>query len=135
MPTLEGTETILVVDDQTTVLSLTQTMLSRYGYTAVLASSALDVLRLFKTNPDVKIDLALIDIVMPRMDGLELAERLRQIRPQLPMIYMSAYPEWRESPPVKGATIPCMGKPFTSLHLISMIRKMLDQPTARTASV
>jgi CheY-like chemotaxis protein len=88
------------------------------------------VLQLFKTNPDVKVDLALIDIVMPGMDGLELAEHLREMRPKLPMIYMSSYPEWTDSPLVKGTTIPCIAKPFTPLVLISMIRKMLDQPTA-----
>ena len=134
MTALEGTQTILVVDDRMEVLTLTQGILSLYGFTAILAGSAGEALQLFNTKPDVRVDLALIDIVMPRMDGLELAERLRQIRPELPMIYMSGYPEWRESPLIKGATIPCIGKPFTYLNLIPMIRKMLDQPTARTAS-
>jgi CheY-like chemotaxis protein len=135
MATLEGTETILVVDDERMVLDLTQTILDRYGYMAILASGAGEALRLFKTNPDVKVDLALIDIVMPRMDGLELAEHLRQIRPQLPIIYMSSYPEWRESPLVKGATIPCIAKPFTSVKLIPIIRTMLGPPTARAESI
>ena len=134
MATPEGTETILVVDDQVAVLSAIQAMLGQYDYTAILANNAGEALELFKTNPDVKIDLALIDIVMPRMDGLELAEHFREIRPKLPMIYMSSYPEWTDSPLVKGTTIPCIAKPFTPLTLIPMIRRMLDQPTARAES-
>ena|SRR2546427_7308526 len=134
MAALERTETILVVDDQAAVLTLMQGILTRHGYTAVLASSAGEVLQLFKTKPDVKVDLALIDIVMPRMDGLELAEKLRQIRPELPIVYMSSYPDWRESPLVKGAAIPCIGKPFTSLTLLQLIRGMLDETSGREPS-
>ncbi len=134
METLEGTETILAVDDQMAVLSLIQAMLGQYNYTAILANSAGEALQLFKTKPEVKVDLALIDIVMPGMDGLELAEHLREIRPKLPMIYMSSYPEWTDSPLVKGTTIPCIAKPFTPVMLIPMIRKMLDQATARAES-
>jgi len=85
MPILEGTETVLIVDDETFMLSLAELMLVRNGYTVLTATSGQEVLHMLELWPDLKIDVAVIDVVMPMMDGFELVERMRKIRPRLPI--------------------------------------------------
>ena len=135
MANLEGSETVLVVDDETFMLSLAVAMLERYGYSVLTATSAPEVLHMFEIWPDLKIDVAVLDVVMPGMDGFELAQRIRQIRPLLPILYMSAYPEKAELRPEKTRNIPFVPKPFTSLTLVGKIREMLDKPRADSTVV
>ena len=87
MAILEGTETVLIVDDETFMLSLAKLMLERNGYTVLTATSGREVLHMLEIWPDLKIDVAVIDVVMPVMDGFELVERMRKIRPRLPILY------------------------------------------------
>ena len=68
--------------------------------------------------------------VMPGMDGFELAERIRKIRPWLPILYMSAYPEKAELRPETTRNIPFVPKPFSSLTLVGKIREILDKQRA-----
>ena len=126
MPPQEGSETILVVDDEIAVLSLTQSMLARYGYTAITAQSGHEALHLFEVWPDLDVHLAVVDLVMPSMGGIELAERLQQKSPGLPVLYISAYSEDATLRPVHTRDLPFLAKPFTSLKLIAKIREMLD---------
>ena len=126
MPILEGTETVLIVDDETFMLSLAELMLVRNGYTVLTATSGQEVLHMLELWPDLKIDVAVIDVVMPMMDGFELVERMRKIRPRLPILYMSAYPEKAELRPEQTRYIPFVPKPFTSLTLVGKIREALD---------
>ena len=60
-----GHETILVVDDEMIVLSLTSMMLRRFGYEVLVAASAAEALNLFAKWPDLRIDLLLVDIILP----------------------------------------------------------------------
>ena len=126
MTILAGTETVLVVDDETFMLSLAELMLVCHGYTVLTASSGQEVLHMLELWPDLKIDVAVIDVVMPMMDGFELVERMRKIRPRLPILYMSAYPEKAELRPEQTRNIPFVPKPFTSLTLVGKIREALD---------
>ena len=126
MTMLEGTETVLVVDDETFMLSLAESMLVRNGYSVLTATSGQEVLHMLELWPDLKIDVAVIDVVMPVMDGFELVERMRKIRPRLPILYMSAYPEKAELRPEQTRNIPFVPKPFTSLTLVGKIREALD---------
>ncbi len=134
MAILEGSETVLVVDDETFMLSLADRMLARHGYTVLTATSAQEVLHMLEIWPDLKIDIAVIDVVMPGMDGFELAERIRKTRPQLPILYMSAYPEKAELRPEKTRIVPFVPKPFSSLTLVGKIREMLDKPHAASTA-
>ena len=128
-----GTETVLVVDDENIGLSLAHAMLTRYGYSVLTANSGEDALRLFQQWPDLRIDIALIDIVMPVIDGFELTRRIRDLRPQLPIIYMSAYSENSDLRPEESRNIPYLPKPFTSLKLTAKIRQVLDTPRSEAA--
>jgi len=134
MAILEGTETVLVVDDESFMLSLAELMLTRLGYTVLTATRGEEVLHMIEVWPDLKIDVAVIDVVMPLMDGFELAERVRKIRPGLPILYMSAYPEKAELRPEQTRSIPFVPKPFTSLKLAGKIREVLDSPLSKAST-
>ena len=126
MASLEGTETVLVVDDEAVMLSLAEMMLEHYGYTVLTATSGQEVLHMLEVWPDLKIDVAVIDVVMPVMGGFELVVLMRKIRPRLPILYMSAYPEKAELRPEQTRNVPFVPKPFTSLTLVGKIRETLD---------
>jgi len=128
-----GSEHILVVDDEMAVLSLAQSMLGRYGYHAIIAPNAAEVLHLLDVWPDLQIDLALVDIVMPVMDGIELAERLRKLRPTLPIVFITAYSENERLRPMNTKGAPLLAKPFSSLKLIGKVREVLDSQQSSAA--
>ena len=75
------TETILVVDDEQMVLGLADSMLTRFGYRIIIAASGKAALLLL---PNIEVDLALVDLVMPEMNGEELVGRIDELRPGLP---------------------------------------------------
>jgi CheY-like chemotaxis protein len=127
-----GTETVLVVDDELVALSLTQLMLTRYGYSVLTASSGREALHLFEVWPDQHVHFAVIDIVMPEMDGFEVAAALRTIRPDLPVLFTSAYSDRPELRPERTRNIPYLAKPFSSVKLIDKMREMLDKPASES---
>ena len=134
MPPKPGSETILVVDDEIAVLSLTNMMLTRYGYTVITAASAKEALHLFEVWPDLQVDLLLVDVIMPVMNGIELAALIREKRPNLPVLYFSAYSDQEPLRPVFSRRLPYIAKPFTSLQLTTRIREVLDSPLSASAS-
>ena len=134
MPALSGSETILVVDDEHAVLSLTEAMLSRYGYTVITSPSGKEALRLLELWPEMKIDLALIDLVMPNMSGFELAGHISSMRQGLRVLFFSGYSEDEQLPPEFARSVPFIAKPFTSIQLTKKIREVLDAPKAEAAS-
>jgi len=89
---LEGSETILVVEDDDAVRKMTGEFLKIKGYTVVEARNAPDAIQFTKGHSG-PIDLVLTDVVMPGMKGRELVERLESIRPGMKVLYMSAYTE------------------------------------------
>src|SRR5947209_7874478 len=119
------TETILVVDDEPMVRGLADTMLTRFGYTVITAANGKEALRLFEKSPNIEIDLALVDVVMPEMSGVELVESIQKLRPRLPVLFFSAYSE-DSLRPIFTKGVPFIAKPFTSLQLTQKIREVLD---------
>ena len=128
MSPTDGTETILVVDDDQMVLRLADSMLKRFGYRVITATSGKEALRLFEKSPDIEVHLALVDLVMPEMSGVELVERIQKLRPGLPVLHFSSYSEDNSLRPTFAKGVPFIGKPFTSLQLTKKIREMLDKP-------
>src|SRR6266704_33872 len=86
----EITRTVLVVDDQRDVLFLLKLILETHGYRALLASGAEGALRLLEQS-ELTVDLLLTDVMMPGMDGTELAKVSRRMRPGLPILFMSGF--------------------------------------------
>src|SRR5260370_21714130 len=121
-------ETILVIDDEPMVLGLADSMLTRFGYKAIAVASGKEALRLFEKSPDIEVHLAVVDLVMPEMSGVELVERIHKLRPGLPVLHFSSYSEDDSLRPTFAKGVPFIAKPFTSLQLTKKIREMLDNP-------
>jgi PAS domain S-box-containing protein len=126
---LRGTETILLVEDQSEVRSVARDILQRQGYTVLEAAGPAEAVRI--AGASVPIALLLTDIVLPDMSGGELASRLRSNRPGLRIIYTSGYSgdrlvEYDQTDP--GA--PFVQKPFTPRSLLAKVREVLDAPPA-----
>ena len=134
MPPLPGTETILVIDDERLVLSLTHAMLTRYGYAVLTAMSGSEAVGLFNNWPAIEIDLLLVDLLMPGMGGSETVKRIHEIRPGLPVLYVSAYSEMESLRPQYARGVPYLAKPFTSLQLTDKIREVLDAGSSAEAA-
>ncbi len=120
---------ILVVDDDPEVRDLAMTMLESLGYEVLSASEGTGALEILGATP--RIDLVLSDVMLPRgLQGPEVAQRVKQARPDLPVLFMSGYAdaEARSSGlPAAGATV--LNKPFRRHDLARQLRVALAQPT------
>ncbi len=85
-----GTETILLVEDDDAILNLSKMILESLGYTVVAARTPVNAVHLAEEHPG-DLHLLITDVVMPEMNGRELAEQLRAVRPNLKCLYMSGY--------------------------------------------
>lgn len=117
---LNGNETILVVDDEESLLTMGQAILSSYGYTVLTASSGKKGLEILaRKNPAV--DLVITDLVMPGMSGRELVEHIRAISPTTRIIRSTGY-VW---PGAQNENDPVLQKPYSSQQLLSRVRQAL----------
>src|SRR5579883_1327576 len=89
-PATRGQGTVLVVEDDDMVRHLTSSMLQELGYTVLTAATPRTALSICE-KPDQRIDVLLSDVVMPGMQGSELRDRARALRPNLPVLFMSGY--------------------------------------------
>jgi len=116
---LNGTQTILMVDDEDLMLTMGQTVLSTFGYKVLTANSGPVALDLISKNE--KIDLVITDLVMPTMSGRELVERLRKISPTIRILCTSGY----VPPPAQTDESAYLQKPFTSQELLVKVKQVL----------
>lgn len=125
-PAARGSETILLVDDERVVLSVTATMLVRQGYTVLAARSPAEALRMAEEH-SARIDLLLTDVVMPEMNGRDLAREILSIHPTIRCLYMSGYSsEVIAHRGMLGAGLNFIAKPFTLHDLALKVRGVLD---------
>ncbi len=123
-----GRETVLLVEDEESVRSLARRLLHALGYHVLEASSGPDALRLAAAHRG-GIDLLLTDVVMPRMSGRELADRLAEARPGVKVLYMSGYTDdavVRHGVLEEGVAF--LQKPFPPAALATRVREVLDRP-------
>ncbi|HEY6176828.1 MAG TPA: response regulator, partial [Kofleriaceae bacterium] len=126
-------ETVLVVEDEPAVRRAVQRSLERLGYRVVVANDGEDALRMVESLAGI--DLLLSDVVMPGIDGPELACRLRERWPQLPVLFVTGYSADRLAR--SGAVGPhdrVLEKPYQLAELAQTIRQMLAARTSRTAA-
>ena len=90
-PTAPRIRTILVVDDEPMVLSVARRMLERSGDRALLADGGLEAIRVFRKHRE-QVDVVLLDLLMPDMDGLECLRRLKEIDPKVAVLLCTGYP-------------------------------------------
>jgi PAS domain S-box-containing protein len=123
-PKRQGT-TILLVEDDEIMRSLTRQLLQEHGYTVVVADDGKSALEWLESHPD-PIDLLLTDVVMRRMSGPELAERLSGSHPTLKVVYMSGYTgELMANREVLKPGVTLLEKPFSRTNLLNTIHTTL----------
>jgi PAS domain S-box-containing protein len=122
-----GRETILLVEDEDVVRELARETLQERGYTVLEARDPEQALKMAKNQGEKWLDLLLTDVVMPKMSGRQLADRLKEQRPRLPVLYMSGYPDdamLRHG--VMRDEDAFLQKPFTPEVLARRVRETLD---------
>lgn len=123
---LKGTETILVADDEPSIRRLIQDTLGPLGYRVVVASCGEEALQRI-IMLDNNIDLLLTDIIMPDMNGIELADRVKEQMPSVKMLFMSGYTD--DTIAQYGITNKArfLQKPLTPRKLAVSVREVLDR--------
>jgi len=122
-----GTETILLVEDDETILNLSRTILANLGYTVLATRAPGKAIQLVREHPG-ELHLLITDMVMPGMNGRELAEQLGAIRPNLKRLYMSGYTaDLIAHRGILGRGVNFIQKPFGNDELAAKVRQVLDQ--------
>jgi signal transduction histidine kinase/CheY-like chemotaxis protein len=119
---LNGTETILLVDDEDLLLTMGRTVLAAYGYTVLTANSGQKALELFNRSKN-KVDLVITDLVMPNMSGRELGEHILKAAPGTRIIWSSGY--LRSTSEQEQERY--LQKPFSAQDLLRKVKQVLAQ--------
>ncbi len=122
-----GSETILLAEDDESLLGLARTILQSLGYTVLAAKTPQEAIRIVE-NYDGDIHMLVTDVVMPEMNGRELVERLRAIRPALKCLYMSGYTaDIIAHRGILDDEVNFINKPFGKKKFAVRIREILDR--------
>jgi PAS domain S-box-containing protein len=120
-----GTGTILLVDDEETIRSLGKEILSAFGFSVLTAEDGREALGIFQKAHN-QIDLVLLDLMMPHMDGADCFRELKRIKPDIKVIMSSGYNEQEISQRFVGKGLAgFLQKPYQMQQLINMIRKVM----------
>jgi len=123
-----GSERILLVDDEDVVLEMYQHMLERLGYEVVTAGNGMAALKLFRDAPE-RFDAVFTDFAMPKMTGLEMAQKMETMRPGLPIFLNSGYGDIIDEKTADRIGIgKIFKKPVAMEELARGLRAVLDAP-------
>lgn len=123
---MRGTETVLLVDDEDLVIDVGEQVLERLGYTVLVARSGYDALTVYEQNRN-RIDLVILDLVMPEMSGSEAYDRLKTLDPDITVLLSSGYSLNEQANEILARG--CNGfiqKPFSMSKLSQKLREVLD---------
>jgi signal transduction histidine kinase len=124
-PAARGTETILVVEDEPLVLELTRAFLVAAGYTVLTAASGVEAIEAVDSMAG-PVDLAVLDLVLPRLGGEAVLRHLRQRWPGVPVIFASGHGHRARSQVATSERTAFLQKPFGREALLRKVREMLD---------
>jgi len=125
-----GHEKILIVDDSPEVRRVLHRMLEGLGYFVLEAASAREAVALSSGLADGS-DLLVVDVELADSTGVELAQRLREPRPELPVLYVSGYPQGAAIEGVQESGAEFLSKPFTLVAFAERVRRILDRRKPR----
>lgn len=124
-PLSRGQGTVLVVEDEASIRRMLVQTLKNCGYSVLAAGSARRALTMVRDYPG-RVHLLLTDVIMPGADGVDLAARVRSLRPDIQVVYMSGYPDGvLDRHGVRDATMNLLVKPFTSQAIAEMVTRAL----------
>lgn len=118
-----GNANILLVEDEDMVRAVAERALSRQGYTIITAREGEEGLEKFKEHN--QIDLVITDVVMPNMDGPAMATKIRDIAPQIPILFMSGYAEEQLRKTITLDQVNFLPKPFSVQQITDKVRDIL----------
>jgi len=126
-------ETILVVDDNPLVLNTITLGLRHAGFAVLEAASPMEALDVGARYSD-PIHLIILDVILPNMDGPDLAEQFLQRHPECRCLFVSGLPDTpRVAKQILGRGLPFLAKPFLPQALVKKVRAVLDTPTVHSA--
>jgi PAS domain S-box-containing protein len=121
-----GTETLLVADDDESILELTAKVLEQFGYTVISARDGVDAVKIFSENKE-KIALVILDVMMPKMNGKEVLDEIRKIRPDMKALFVSGYTsDIIHSRGMLDESLEYITKPLKAQKLLQKVRDVLD---------
>ena len=123
---LKGQETILIVDDEKMIIEIGKKMLIKMGYRPLMATSGQEAIEVHRENID-KIDLIILDMIMPDMNGQEAFDNLKKLNPSVKVLLSSGYSLNDQAQRILDSG--CRGfiqKPFDAIKLSQKIRKIID---------
>lgn len=123
---LKGTETVLLLDDEDIVLNVGNEMLRKLGYKVLAARSGREALETFHTRQD-EIDLVILDMVMPDMNGGDVYDRIKKIKPEVKVLLSSGYSlEGQAAEILERGCDGFIQKPFNLSVLSERLREILE---------
>jgi DNA-binding NtrC family response regulator len=123
---LGGSETILVAEDDDAIRKLIENVLREQGYRVITAADGAEALYLVRQN-DGEIDLVITDVVMPRLSGPDMVQRLQADRLSTKVIFMSGYAEQGSFAAIENEEAEILEKPFSPQKILTLVRKILDR--------
>ncbi len=121
-----GSETILVVDDEQMIRNLGRTILQRQGYEVLLAEDGQEAVEIYTREPQ-RIDLVILDLTMPRLSGRDTLRELRQINPDVPVLFASGYSAEHMSDSEREGVLGFINKPYRPQELANTVRAALNK--------
>lgn len=125
MEEVGGAETVLIAEDDWAVRKLIRSILEEFGYQVIEAVDGRDAVAQFGDHKD-DIDLMLFDVVLPKMSGKQAYEQIRDLRSDVPVIFISGYPD-RQISDQPSHVMPIVAKPISPADLLKKVRQTLDE--------
>jgi CheY-like chemotaxis protein len=123
-----GTETIILVEDDPAVSAMSQRILKQCGYKVISRNDGLEAVEYAEKNGARDIQLLFTDVIMPKMNGKEAAEKIQAINPDIKVLYCSGYSQdTMLQQGTIGVDFQMIQKPFSPAALTKKVREVLDQ--------
>ncbi len=123
---IKGTETILLIDDEVMILDVGTRILKKLGYQVLTAKDGEEAIEIYANNKN-EVDLIILDIVMPKIDGGDTLDKLQELNPQVKVLLSSGYSiKGRVSELLKRGGCDFIQKPFTLNVISKKIREVLN---------
>ncbi|MDD5759824.1 MAG: transporter substrate-binding domain-containing protein [Desulfobulbaceae bacterium] len=128
---ISGDETVLIAEDDEQIRILNQKVLASYGYTVLCAADGQEAVERFREHQD-EINLVILDVIMPKMNGKEALDEIRKIQPDIRVLFTSGYTaEIIHQRSVLDQSLPFLSKPASTLQLLQKVREVLDTQASK----